>query len=61
MGGRAYSRHATHMAVVLAGYRMALVGTAWTNSHFASTNGCRNHSSPLVGVPFLALYRDVYM
>ena len=42
-----------HMEGTLAG--TALVGTGWTISHFVSTNGCRNHSSPLVGAPFLEL------
>ena len=52
-GGWAYSRHAVHMAVALAGCRMALVGTGWTLSHLVSTNWHRNNSSPLVGLPFL--------
>ena len=44
--------HATHMAAALAGCRTALFGTGWTISHLVSTNGHRNHSSPLVGAPF---------
>ena len=52
-GGWAYSRHAMHMAAVLAGCRMALVSTSWTTSHPVGTNGCRNHSSHLVGSLFL--------
>ena len=51
-GGRAYSGHAVHMAAALADCRTALVGTGGTISHLVSTNGCRNHSSPLVGAPF---------
>ena len=46
---------AVHMAAVLADCRMALVNTRWTISHLVSTNGHRNHSSPLVGAPFLVL------
>ena len=45
------SRHALHMVAALAGYRTALVGTSWSISHLVSTNGHRNHSSPLVGAP----------
>ena len=41
-----YSRHAMHMVAALTGCRMALV----------STNECRNHSSPLVGVPLPVVY-----
>ena len=48
-------KNAVHMAAALADCRMALVGTGWTTSHPVSTNRCRNHSSPLVGVPFLVL------
>ena len=44
--------YAVHMVAALAGYRTALVGTCWTISHLVATNGCRNHSSPLVGAPF---------
>ena len=54
--GRAYSSHAMHMLAALAGSRMALVSIGWTISHLVSTNGCRNHSSPLVGAPFLGLW-----
>ena len=32
-----------------------LVGTGWIISHFVNTNRLRNHSPPLVGVPFLDL------
>ena len=46
-GGRVLARGAIHMAAASAGYRTALVGTGWTISHI-STNGCRNHSSPLI-------------
>ena len=42
-----------HMAAALAGCRMSLVGTSWTISHIVSMKGHRNHSSHLVGVPFL--------
>ena len=50
-GGWAYSRRAVHMVAALAGCRTALVGTGWIISHLVSTNGDRNHSSPLVGAP----------
>ena len=30
----------------------ALVSTGWTISHLGSTNGCKNHSSLLVGASF---------
>ena len=43
-GGQISAWGAVHMAAV-AGYRMILV----------STNGGRNHSSPLLGTPFLVL------
>ena len=46
---------AVHMATALAGCRIALVGTGYTITHPVSTNGCRNHSSPLVETPFLVL------
>ena len=39
----------------LAGSRTALVGTSWIISHLVSTNDHINHSSPLVGTPFLGL------
>ena len=39
----------------LAGCSKALVGTGWTISHLVSINRLRNHSSPLVGAPFLDL------
>ena len=44
MGG-----HSHDMAAALTVCRTALVGTGWTISHPDSTNGCGNHSSPLVG------------
>ena len=47
--------HAVHMVAVLAGCRKLLVGTGWTISHLVSTNGCTNHSFPLVGGPFKVL------
>ena len=37
-GGRAYSRHAVHMAAALAGCERALVSTGLIVSHFVSTN-----------------------
>ena len=43
------------MAVAFAGSRMALVNTGWTTSHLVSTNGYRNHSSPLVETSLLTL------
>ena len=52
-GGQPYSRHAVHMEAVLAGCRKALISTGWIISQLVSTNGHRNHSSPLVGAPFL--------
>ena len=48
-GGWTYSRHAVYIVAALAVCRTALVGTGWTISHLLSTNGLRNHSSPLVG------------
>ena len=51
-GGRISAWGAEHMAVALAGCRMALVGTDWTISLLAGTNGHRKHSSPLVGHHF---------
>ena len=39
----------------LAGCSKALVGIGWTISHLVSINRLRNHSSPLVGAPFLDL------
>ena len=51
-GGWTYSIHAMHMVAAIAGYRTVLVGTGWTISHLVSTNGHRNHSSPLAGAPF---------
>ena len=47
-----FSMGPVHVAAALAGCRTALVGTGWTISHFISTIGCRNHSSPLVVAPF---------
>ena len=52
-GGRVSTLGAVRMASALAGCRTALVGTDWTIPHLVSTNTCRNHSSPLVGEPFL--------
>ena len=52
-GGRVSAWGAVHMAVALAGCRKALVGTGWTISHLVSKNRLKNHSSPLVGAPFL--------
>ena len=46
-------QHGVPLAVV--GYRMILVSTGWTTSYLVSTNGGRNHSSPLLGTPFLVL------
>ena len=52
-GGRAYSRHAMHMVIALAGCRMALVSSDWTTSHLVSINWHTNNSSPLVWAPLL--------
>ena len=54
-GGQVSAQGAVHMAAALAGNRTALVGTGLTISHLVSTNRLRNHSSPLVGAPFLDL------
>ena len=54
-GGLAYSRNAVHMEAVMAGCRKAMIGTGWIISQLVSTNGHRNHSSPLVGAQFLEL------
>ena len=48
-------RGAMHMAVALAGYRKALVGTGLAISLLFDTNGHREGSSAPLGVPFLAL------
>ena len=48
-------RGAVHMAAALADQRRALVGSGWTISCLVNTNGPRNHSSRLVGAPFLNL------
>ena len=53
------ARGAVHMAAALAGCRKALVGTGWTISHLFSTNRLRNHSPPLVGIPFLDLLASI--
>ena len=37
-------RHAMHMGAALAGCRVLLVDTDWTNSNLVSTKGCRNDS-----------------
>ena len=44
------------MAAALASCRTDLVGTGWAIYHLVSTNGCRNHCSPLVGAPFPDFY-----
>ena len=52
-----------HMAVILAGYRKALVCIGWTIFHLVSTNGHRSHSSPPVGAPFwqqFSVQRNIY-
>ena len=55
-GGRVCAQGAMYMVVYLAGYKRAfVVSTDWTISHLLSTNGLRNHSSALVGAPFLNL------
>ena len=47
---------AMHMAATLAGYRTALLALAGPFfTLLANTNGVSNHSSPLVGAPFLDL------
>ena len=43
------------MAVTFAGSIMALVSIGGTTSHLVSTNGYRNHSSPLVEMSLLTL------
>ena len=47
-GGWVSAWGAIHMAAALAGCRMVLVSTGWTNSYPVSTDGYRNHFSPLV-------------
>ena len=41
------------VASTFVGCRIALVSAGWTISHLVRTNGCRNHSSSLVGASFL--------
>ena len=54
-GGWVSVRGAVHIAAAFAGCRKALVGNGCTFSHLVSTNRLRNHSTPLVGAPFLDL------
>ena len=44
-----------HRVAALAGCRTAVVATGWIISQHVSTNGHKNHSTPLVGAPFLGL------
>ena len=44
-----------HRVAALAGCRTALVATGWIISQHVNTNGHKNHSTLLVGVPFLGL------